>query len=122
MVLAKSLQEIGVVPGDRVAAYMPNMIETAVAMLAATSIGAVWASCATDIGPGAAVDRFGQIKPKVLFAVDGYFYKGKAFNSLSNIAEIVKGIPSIGKVVVASYIGEKPDIRVLLRWAVRGVI
>jgi acetoacetyl-CoA synthetase len=89
---------------------MPNMIETAIAMLAATSIGAVWASCATDIGLGAAVDRFGQIKPKVLFAVDGYFYKGKAFNSLSNIAEIVKGIPSIEKVVVASYIGEKPDI------------
>ncbi len=109
-VLAKSLREIGVVPGDRVAAYMPNMIETAVAMLAATSIGAIWASCATDIGPGAAVDRFGQIKPKVLFTVDGYFYKGKAFNTLSNAAEIVKGIPSIEKVIVASYIGEKPDI------------
>jgi len=108
--LAKSLREMGVVPGDRIAAYMPNMIETAVAMLAATSIGAVWASCATDIGPGAAVDRFGQIKPKVLFAVDGYFYKGKAFNSLSNAAEIVKGIPSIEKVIVASYIVEKPDI------------
>ncbi len=109
-VLAKSLREIGVAPGDRVAAYMPNMIETAVAMLAATSIGAIWASCATDIGPGAAVDRFGQIKPKVLFTVDGYFYKGKAFNTLSNATEIVKGIPSIEKVIVASYIGEKPDI------------
>lgn len=109
-VLAKSLREIGVVPGDRVAAYMPNIIETAVAMLAATSIGAIWASCATDIGPGAAVDRFGQIKPKVLFSVDGYFYKGKAFNTLSNAAEIVKGIPSIEKVIVVSYIGEKPDI------------
>lgn len=109
-VLAKSLREIGVAPGDRVAAYMPNMIETAVAMLAATSIGAIWASCATDIGPGAAVDRFGQIKPKVLFTVDGYFYKGKAFNTLSNATEIVKGIPSIEKAIVASYIGEKPDI------------
>ncbi|PJB51426.1 MAG: acetoacetate--CoA ligase [Chloroflexi bacterium CG_4_9_14_3_um_filter_45_9] len=108
--LAKSLREIGVKPGDRVAAYMPNMIETAVAMLAATSVGAVWSSCATDIGPGAVIDRFGQIEPKVLFTVDGYFYKGKAFNSLSNAAEVVKGIPSIEKVIVASYTEEKPDI------------
>lgn len=108
--LAKSLREIGVTPGDRVAAYMPNMMETAIAMLAATSIGAVWASCATDIGPGAALDRFGQIEPKVLFTVNGYFYKGKAFNSLSNAAEIAKGMPSIKRVIVASYTEEKPDI------------
>ena len=108
--LAKSLREIGVAPGDRVAAYMPNMMETAVAMLAATSIGATWASCATDIGSGAVLDRFGQIEPKVLFTVDGYFYKGRAFNSLSNAAEITKGIPSIEKVIVASYTEEKPDI------------
>ena len=108
--LAKSLREIGVAPGDRVAAYMPNMMETAIAMLAATSIGAVWASCATDIGPGAAVDRFGQIEPKVLFTVDGYFYKGRTFNSLSSAAEIAKGISSIEKVIVASYTEEKPDI------------
>ena len=108
--LAKSLREIGVAPGDRVAAYMPNMMQTAIAMLAATSIGAVWASCATDIGPGAAIDRFGQIEPKVLFTANGYFYKGKAFKSLSNAAEIAKGIPSIEKVIVASYTGEKPDI------------
>ena len=108
--VAKSLREIGVAPGDRIAAYMPNMMETAVAMLAATSIGAIWASCATDIGPGAALDRFGQIEPKVLFAVNGYFYKGKAFSSLPNVAEIVKGIPSIEKVIVACYTDEKPDI------------
>jgi len=108
--LAESLRRAGVKPGDRVAAYMPNMIETAVAMLATTSIGAVWASCATDIGPGAAIDRFGQIEPKVLFTVDGYFYKGKAFDSLSSAAEIAEGIPSIKKVVVARYRGEKPDI------------
>ncbi len=108
--LAKSLREVGVGPGDRVAAYMPNMMETAIAMLAATSIGAVWSSCDTDIGPGAALDRFGQIEPKVLFTVNGYFYKGKAFNSLSNAAEITKGIPSLKKVIVASYMGDKPDI------------
>ncbi len=108
--LAKSLREMGVAPGDRVAAYMPNMIETAVAMLAATSIGAIWVSCATDLGPGAVLDRFVQIEPKVLFTSNGYFYKGKAFNSLSNVADIAKGIPSIEKVVVASYTEEKPDI------------
>ena len=108
--LAKSLRKIGVAPGDRVAAYMPNMMETAIAMLAATSIGATWASCATDIGAGGVIDRFSQIEPKVLFTVDGYFYKAKAFNSLTNAAEIAKGIPSIEKVIVASYTKEKPDI------------
>ncbi len=108
--LAKSLRQIGVAPGDRVAAYMPNMMETAIAMLATTSIGAIWSSCATDIGSGAVLDRFGQIEPKVLFTVDGYFYKGKAFSSLSNVREIVKGMPSVEKVIVASYPEEKPDI------------
>jgi acetoacetyl-CoA synthetase len=111
--LAESLRKIGIKPGDRVAGYMPNMIETAVAMLASTSIGAVWASCATDIGSGAAIDRFGQIAPRVLFTVDGYFYKGKPFNSLSNAAEIVKGVPSIEKVIVARYREEKPDISLI---------
>jgi acetoacetyl-CoA synthetase len=108
--LAKSLREIGVAPGDRVAAYMPNMIETAVAMLSAASIGATWASCATDIGPDAVLDRLGQIEPRVLFTVNGYFYKGKAFNSLSNVAEIVRRTPSVEKVIVSSYTEERPNI------------
>jgi len=108
--LAKSLRDMGVAPGDRVAAYMPNMIETAVAMLAATSVGAVWSSCATDIGPVAAVDRFGQIEPKILFTVDGYYYKGKPFETLSNAVEIAKAIPSLERVVVASYTGDKADV------------
>ncbi len=108
--LAESLRELGIKPGDRVAAYMPNMMETAIAMLAATSIGATWSSCATDIGAGAALDRLGQIEPRVLFTVDGYFYKGKTFSSLSNAAEIAKGIPSVEKVVVAPYTEERPDI------------
>jgi acetoacetyl-CoA synthetase len=108
--LAESLRKMGISPGDRVAAYMPNMMETAIAMLASTSIGATWSSCATDIGPGGVLDRFGQIEPKVLFTVDGYFYKAKPFSSLSNAAEIAKGIPSIEKVVVTSYTQEKPDI------------
>ncbi|MBW1691864.1 MAG: acetoacetate--CoA ligase, partial [Deltaproteobacteria bacterium] len=108
--LAQSLRELGISPGDRVAAYMPNMMETAIAMLAATSIGATWSSCATDIGSGAVIDRFGQIEPKVLFTVNGYYYKGKAFHSLGNAAEVVKGIPSIEKVVVTSYTDEEPDL------------
>ncbi|MEM2618365.1 MAG: acetoacetate--CoA ligase [Candidatus Hadarchaeales archaeon] len=108
--LSKALREIGVKPGDRVVGYMPNLIETAVAMLAATSIGAIWASSATDIGPRGALDRFGQIQPKVLFTADGYFYKGKVFKTLSNAAEVVRGIPSIEKVVVVPYVEEKPDI------------
>ncbi len=111
--LAKFLREMEVKSGDRVVGYMPNMIETAVAMLASTSLGAVWASCATDIGPGAAVDRFGQIEPKVLFTVDGYYYKGKRFNTLMNAAEIAKAIPSIERAVVAQYGEEKPDISLI---------
>jgi acetoacetyl-CoA synthetase len=108
--LAKSLREIGLKPGDRVAAYMPNLMETAIAMLAATSVGATWASCATDIGSQAALDRLGQVEPKVLFTVNGYYYKGKTFSSVGNAAEIAKGIPSLKKVVVVSYTDDKPDL------------
>jgi acetoacetyl-CoA synthetase len=108
--LAKSLREIGIRPGDRVAGYMPNMMETAIGMLAAASVGAVWSSCATDIGPQAALDRLGQIEPKVLFSVDGYFYKAKPFDTLGNAAEVAKAIPSLKKVVIVSYTGDKPDI------------
>jgi acetoacetyl-CoA synthetase len=108
--LAKSLKEMGIKPGDRVAAYMPNMMETAIAMLAATSIGATWASCATDIGAGAAIDRLDQIKPRVLFTVDGYFYKAKAFDSLGNAASIARAITSIEKVIVTPYTQDSPDI------------
>jgi acetoacetyl-CoA synthetase len=108
--LARSLRGLGVAPGDRVAAYMPNMMETAIAMLAATSIGAVWSSCATDIGAQAALDRLGQIGPKVLFTVNGYFYKGKAFDSLANACEIARGIPGLQKVIVVPYTQVKPDL------------
>jgi acetoacetyl-CoA synthetase len=108
--LAKSLREAGVKPGDRVAAYMPNLMETAIAMLATTSVGGTWSSCATDIGSQAALDRLGQIEPKVLFTVNGYYYKGKVFSTMGNVAEVVKGIPSLQKVVVASYAGDKPDL------------
>jgi len=100
----------GVASGDRMAAYMPNLIETAIAMLATTSIGAIWSSCATDLGYQAVLNRFSQIEPKVLFTVDGYFYKGKAFNSLGNVVGIVRRMPSLEKVIVVGYRDKRPDI------------
>ena len=108
--LASSLRKVGVKPGDRVAGYMPNMIETVVAMLAATAIGAVWSSCATDIGADAAIDRLEQIEPSVLFTVDGYFYKDNPFDSMANVQKIVKGIPSLKKVVITHYKDPDTDI------------
>ncbi len=108
--LARSLQEMGVVPGDLVGVYMPNLIETAVTMLATTSVGATWASCGAELGPVALLERLGQIEPKVLFTADGYFYKGRIFKTLPNVENIVKDIPSLEKVVVVSYSAEKPDI------------
>jgi len=108
--LAVSLRELGVVPGDRVAAYMPNLPETVIAMLATTSIGAAWASCGTELGPTPVLDRFGQIEPKVLFAVAGYPYKGRFFDTLSNVEKITNGIPSLKKVVVVPYVNEEPNV------------
>ncbi len=108
--LARSLRETGVVAGDRVAAYMPNLIETAIAMLAATSLGATWSSCATDIGPAAAIERLGQVQPKVMITADGYFYKGRVFDTLGHAAEVARGISSLQKVIVVSYTRERPDI------------
>ena len=108
--LSFSLKEAGIGGGDRVVGYMPNLIETAIGMLAATSIGATWSSCATDIGPGAAIERLGQVEPKAMITADGYFYKGKTFDTLEHAAEVARGIPSLQKVIVVSYTREKPDI------------
>ncbi len=108
--VAASLRELGVVPGDRVVGFMPNMPESIVAMLAATSLGAVWSSCSPDFGVKGVLDRFGQTEPRVLFTADGYFFKGKAIDSLKKIAGITGSIPSIEKIVVVPYITEKPDI------------
>jgi acetoacetyl-CoA synthetase len=109
--LAKSLREIGVKAGDRVVSYIPNLIETAIAMLATTSIGAVWASCGAELQANAVIERFDQIEPKVLFTVDGYFYRDQPFETLPNAMQVVDYIESIEKVIVVSYISEnKPDI------------
>jgi len=101
--VAQSLRALGVKPGDRVVGYMPNMMETAAAMLATTAIGATWASCATDIGPDAAADRLGQVEPVVLFTVDEYLYRGKSFDVLPRAAALASRIPTLRKVVVNSY-------------------
>lgn len=111
--LVKPLKEIGINPGDRVAAYMPNIVETPIAMLASASLGGVWSSCGTELGPSAVIDRLGQISPKVLFTVDGYPYKGKIYDVLSNVKKIVRGVPSIEKVIVTPYIKEKPEINII---------
>jgi acetoacetyl-CoA synthetase len=108
--LAKSLREIGVVSGDRVCSFMPNLTEGAIAMLAATSVGATWASCGAELGAKAVLDRLGQIEPKVMFTADGYFYKGKTHNTLVKAEKVAKGIPSLEKVIVSSYVEAKSDV------------
>jgi len=108
--VAEPLKGLGIEPGDRVVGFMPNMTETIVAMLAATSLGATWSSCSPDFGINGVLDRFGQIKPRVLFTADGYIFNGKSFDSLERIAEILKQIPTIESVVVVPYAQSKPDI------------
>lgn len=108
--LVKSLREFGIVKGDRVVGFMPNMAETVIAMLAATSIGAVWSSCSPDFGIKGVLDRFGQIEPKVLFTANGYYYNGKTFDSIERVAGIIQDLPSIKKVIVIPYTEKEADI------------
>ncbi|MGD8944396.1 MAG: acetoacetate--CoA ligase [Desulfobacterales bacterium] len=108
--LAKSLKELGIQPGDRVVGFMPNMPESIIAMLAATSMGATWSSCSPDFGIKGVLDRFGQIKPRVLFTANGYSFKGKKLDSLVRIANILKELPTIEKVVVVPYTEQQADI------------
>ena len=110
-VLAAALKDAGIGPGDRVAGFMPNLPETVVAMLAATSLGATWSSCSPDFGIKGGLDRFGQIQPKVLFTADGYFFKGKRLDSLERIAQIIRQIPSVEKLVVVPYTTDRPDLK-----------
>lgn len=102
--IADGLKQAGVKAGDRVAGYMPNVPETVIAMLAAASLGAIWSSCSPDFGASAVVDRFGQIKPRVLFAADGYQYAGKSIDCLPTIAAVCKEISSIERVVLVPYL------------------
>ena len=108
--VAASLKALGIQPGDRVVGYIPNMPESIIAMLAATSLGATWSSCSPDFGIKGVFDRFGQTKPRVLFTTDGYFFKGKTLNNMDKIAGIIDAVPSIEKVVFIPYTHEEPDI------------
>jgi acetoacetyl-CoA synthetase len=103
-VLAAALRAQGVGPGDRVAAFLPNIPEAIVALLAASSIGAIWSSCGPDFGIRGVLDRFGQLAPKVLFCVDGYHYGGKAHDRGAEVRQIANQIPSLQRVVYLPYL------------------
>lgn len=111
--LSAALRSLGVTAGDRVVGFMPNIPETVVAMLAATSLGAIWSSCSPDFGINGVLDRFGQIQPKVLFAADGYHYAGKTLDCLERIHGIAEHLPSIEHVVVIGRLSQRPDLSAL---------
>ena len=109
-VLAQALRAAGIRSGGRVAGYLPNMPEALVAMLASASIGAVWSSCSPDFGVEGVVDRFGQIAPRILFGVDGYYFNGKRYDTASRLPEIAARIPSLEHVVVVPCASSSPDL------------
>ena len=94
----------GIGAGDRVAGFLPNLPEAVIAMLATTSLGAIWSSCSPDFGANGVIDRFGQIRPRVLFCADGYRYAGKEIDSLARVREVRERIPEIERVVVVPYL------------------
>jgi acetoacetyl-CoA synthetase len=104
--LAQAMRAEGVVAGDVVAAYMPNLPETLITLLAAASIGAVFTSASPDFGVQGVLDRFGQVMPKLLFVADGYFYNGKPLDTLDKVAQIIAGLPSVRKLIVSPYVHE----------------
>jgi acetoacetyl-CoA synthetase len=108
--IAAGLTAAGVVSGDRVAGFMPNLPEAVIAMLAAASLGAIWSSCSPDFGTNGVLDRFGQIAPKVLFTADGYLYAGKHIDSLGPVAAVLPKLPSVERVVVVPYATARVDL------------
>jgi acetoacetyl-CoA synthetase len=108
--VAAALREHGIVPGDRVAGFLPNLPEAVIAMLATTSLGAIWSSCSPDFGANGVIDRFGQIHPRVLFCADGYRYAGKEIDSLARVREVRQRIPEIERVIVVPYLRERPAL------------
>ena len=107
---ARALRHAGVQSGDRVAAYLPNMPETIIAMLATSSIGAVWTSCSPDFGPQGVIDRFGQVEAKIFIACDGYFGSGKPISMLAAVREVAGRLPTVEKVVMVSYAQDDADL------------
>src|SRR5208282_396922 len=109
--LSQAMKADGVGPGDRVAAYLPNMPEAVIGMLAAASIGAAWSSCSPDFGVKGVLDRFGQIEPKILLVAEGYYYGGKAFDCLDKTREIAASLSSLKRIVVVPYAGENSSLQ-----------
>jgi acetoacetyl-CoA synthetase len=107
---AQALKARGIGEGDRVAGYLPNMPETIVAMLAATSLGAIWSSCSPDFGAQGVLDRFGQIAPKALIAAEGYYYGGKQLDCLDKLRQVLPGLPSVETVIIVAYTRERADL------------
>jgi len=103
--ISQALADAGVGPGDRVAGYLPNLPESAAAMLATASLGAIWSSCSPDFGVQGVLDRFGQIEPKVLFCADGYLYGGKEFDCQEKVSQVLEKLPSVEECVVIDYLG-----------------
>ncbi|MDI9313910.1 MAG: acetoacetate--CoA ligase [Hydrotalea sp.] len=110
MQMARALESFGVQPGDRVAAFMPNIPETIIAMLATSSIGAVFTSCSPDFGVPGVLDRFGQTTPRVLIACDGYHYAGKKIDTMPKILEMQKNLPSLEKTIIVPFLHPAPAI------------
>lgn len=104
--LQQNMQAWGIQPGDRVAGFLPNSEHAVIAMLAASSLGAVWSSCSPDFGTRGVLDRFGQIEPKVLFAIDGYTFKGKPLSTSTKVEEIVAGLPTLEHLVCIPFLGQ----------------
>ena len=111
--LAQAFEAAGIGPGDRVAGYLPNIPEAIAAMLAASSIGAVWSSCSPDFGVAGMLDRFGQIEPRLLITADGYSYNGRSIDSLSRVREALERLPSVQRVIVVPYLEDDPDLDAL---------
>ena len=120
--IAAGLAAAGVVPGDRVAGFVPNLPEAAVAMLATASLGAVWSSCSPDFGVHGVLERFGQIAPKVLFTADGYFYAGKKPDSLELMSAVLAQLDSVTRVVVIPYVEAQPQLAALGTAAARATL
>jgi acetoacetyl-CoA synthetase len=108
--LTQALAAEGIVAGDRVAAFLPNLPETIIAMLAVASLGAIWSSCSPDFGVQGVLDRFGQIEPKLLFVADGYHYAGKTFDTRGKARDIVSKLPTVRRVVMVPYVEAKPSL------------
>jgi acetoacetyl-CoA synthetase len=108
--LVQYLRASGIGSGDRCAGFVPNMPEAVVAMLACAAIGATWTSCSPDFGVQGVLDRFGQIEPRVLFAADGYYYNGKAHDSLARVSECLDQLPSVERVLIFPYLSAVPDL------------